>query len=48
MGFLMHYKNYSVFSRNNLAKRKDGAYVINFDEYAGVGTYWIYLFCNRN
>ena len=27
---------------------KDGAYVINLDEYANVGTHWIALFCNRN
>ena len=27
---------------------KDGAYVINLDEYADVGTRWIALFCNRN
>ena len=38
-----------VFSRNNLPKKiKDGAYVINLDEYADVGTYWIALFSNRN
>ena len=38
-----------VFSRNNLSlKIKDGAYVINLDEYADVGTHWIALFCNRN
>ena len=38
-----------VFSRNNLPKKiKDGAYIINLDEYADVGTYWIALFCNRN
>ena len=38
-----------VFSRNNLPlKIKDGAYVINLDEYADVGTHWIALFCNRN
>ena len=38
-----------VFSRNNLPKkRKDGAYVINLDEYADVGTHWTALFCNRN
>ena len=38
-----------VFSRNNLPKKiKDGAYVINLDEYADVGTYWIALFCNGN
>ena len=35
-----------VFSRNNLPKKiKDGAYVINLDEYADVGTHWIALFC---
>ena len=48
-----YYKNEprfkEVFSRNNLPKKiKDGAYVINLDEYANVGTHWIALFCNRN
>ena len=39
----------SVFSRNNLPKKiKDGAYIINLNEYADVGTHWIALFCNRN
>ena len=39
----------SVFSRDNLPKKiKDGAYIINLDEYADVGTHWIALFCNRN
>ena len=38
-----------VFSRNNSPRKiKDGAYVINLDEYAEVGTHWIILFCNRN
>ena len=38
-----------VYSRNNLSKKiKDGAYVINFDEYADVGTHWIALFCQRS
>ena len=38
-----------VYSRNNLPKKiKDGAYVINLDEYADVGTHWIGLFCNKN
>ena len=38
-----------LLSKNNLPKKiKDGAYVINFDEYADVGTHWIALFCNRN
>ena len=37
------------FSRNNLPKKiKDGAYIINLDEYTDVGTHWIALFCNKN
>ena len=33
------------FSRNNLFKKiKDGANIINLDEYADVGTHWIALF----
>ena len=48
-----YYKNEprfnGVFSRNNLPKKiKDGAYVINLDEYADVGTHWIALFCKKN
>ena len=39
----------STLTRNNLAKEiKDGAYIINFDEYANAGTHWIALFCNKN
>ena len=39
----------AVYSRNNLPKKiKDGAYAINLDQYADVGTYWIALFCNKN
>ena len=31
-----------VYSRDNLTKTiKDGAYVINLDKYADVGTHWI-------
>ena len=38
-----------VFSRNNLPKKKkDGAYLINLDEYADVSTHWIASFCNKN
>ena len=38
-----------VYSWNNLLKKiKDGAYVINLDEYADVSTHWIALFCNRS
>ena len=36
-----------VFTRDNLPNKiKDGAYVINLDEYAHTGTHWIALFCN--
>ena len=31
-----------------LKKIKDGAYVINLDEYSNVGTHWIALFCKKN
>ena len=38
-----------VFPRNNLPKKiKDGACVINLDEYVDAGTHWIVLFCKRN
>ena len=38
-----------VYSRNNLPEKiKDGAYVINLDEYADSGTHWIALFCKKN
>ena len=48
-----YYKNEprfnGVFSRNNLPKKvKDGADVIKLNEYAGVGTHWIALFCKKN
>ena len=29
-------------------KIKDGAYVINLDEYRDIGTHWIALFCKKN
>ena len=38
-----------IFSRDSLFNKiKDGAYVINLDEYEDIGTHWIALFCNRN
>ena len=43
-----------VFSRNNLPeynstkKIKDGAYMINLDQYANVGSNWIAIFCKKN
>ena len=44
------YKNEPRFngfsSRNNLPKEiKYGAYIINLDEYADLGTHWITFFC---
>ena len=33
-----------VFSRDNLPKIKDGAYVINLDEYSDIGTHWVALY----
>ena len=32
----------------SLKKIKDGAYIINLDQYANVGTHWIVLFCKKN
>ena len=32
-----------VYSRDNLSKIKDGAYVINLDEYPNIATHWIAL-----
>ena len=37
-----------VLFQEIICLKKDGAYAINLDEYADVGTYWIALFCNRN
>ena len=37
-----------VYSRNNLPKIKDGAYIINLDEYESIGTHWIGLYVNDN
>ena len=47
-----YYKNElrfnGVFSRNNLPKKiKDGAYLVNLDEYSDVGTHWIALFFKK-
>ena len=45
---IMKYENESrfnsVYSRDNLPNQiKDGAYVINPDEYSDIGTHWIAL-----
>ena len=39
---------YGIYSRDNLLKTiKDGAYVMNLDEYADVGTHWIALYNSK-
>ena len=47
-----YYKNElrfnGVSSRDNLLKIKDGAYVINLDEYSDIGTHWVVLYVNNN
>ena len=35
-----------VYSRNNLPKIKDRAYIINLDEYESIGVHWIVLYAN--
>ena len=34
-------KFHGAYSRNNLSKKKDGAYITNLDEYESIGTHWI-------
>ena len=48
-----HYQNENkfngVYSRDNLPNKiKDGAYVINLDEYSDIGTQWIALYIKNN
>ena len=47
-----YYQNESRFngvcSRNNLQKIKNGAYIINLDEYSDIGTHWVALYVNNN
>ena len=47
-----YYKNEpkfnGVYSRDNLSKIKDGAYIINLDEYSDIGTHWLALYINNN
>ena len=47
-----HYHNEprfnDVYSRDNLQKIKDGAYIINLDEYADIGTHWVGLYVRNN
>ena len=44
---------YRVYSRDNPSERsstkiKDGAYVINLDEYSDIGTHWVALYVQNN
>ena len=48
-----YYKNEpkfnDVYSRNNLPNKiKEGAYIINLDEYENTGTHWVSLFVEAN
>ena len=47
-----YYKNEprfnGVYSRNTLPKLKNGAYVVNLDQYADSGTHWIGLYLKNN
>ena len=36
------------FSRNNLPRIKDGAYVINLDDKNSKGTHWVSIFIHKN
>ena len=49
---MKYYENESrfngVYSRDNLSKIKDGAYVINLDEYSDIGTHWVALYVKNN
>ena len=37
-----------VFSRKNLSKIKDRAYLINLDEFESIGTHWVVFYVNGN
>ena len=37
-----------VYSRVNLTKIKDGAYIINLDEYSDIEIHWVALWVDNN
>ena len=37
-----------VYSRDNLPRIRDGAYIINLDEHSDIGTHWIALYVQNN
>ena len=47
-----YYQNESrfngVYSRDNLLKINDQAYIINLDEYSDIGTHWVALYVQNN
>ena len=49
---MKHYENASrfngVYSRDNLSKIKDGAYIIYLDKYSDIGTHCFALWVNNN
>ena len=49
---MKYYENESrfngVYSRDNLSKVNDGAYMVNLDEYSDIGTHWVALWVNNN
>ena len=52
----MKYKKYyqsehkfnGVYSKNNLPEKKDGAFVIDLDEYKSIENHWIALYVNSD
>ena len=47
-----YYKNEprfnGVYSRDNLSKIKDGAFIIDLEEYSDIGTHWVALWVKNN
>ena len=47
-----YYQNESryngIYSRDNLPRIKDGAYIINLDVYSDIGTHWVTLYVQNN
>ena len=37
-----------VYSRDNLTKIKDVAYITNLDEYSDIGTHWVALYVHND
>ena len=52
MKYKKYYKNElrfnGVYSRDNLPKIKDGAYIINLVEYSNIGTHWVAFYVQNN